>query len=210
MASRCEVRVFAPDAATAKTWADPAIAEVRRIEAKYSRYRPDSVTTQINRAAGGAHVVVDAETAALLDFAARLFEESDGRFDLTSGVLRRAWDFTARRVPSQRDLDALLPLVGWPLVEWRAPALRLPFAGMELDFGGIGKEYAADRAAELLRGAGVRHGFVNLGGDIRGVGAAPDGTPWRIGIQHPRKPDELLGSIELAEAAIATSGDYER
>jgi len=210
MASRCEVRVWAPDAATAQAWADRAIAEVRRIEAKYSRYRDDSVTTRINAAAGGAHIDVDAETAALLDFAQRLFEQSAGRFDLTSGVLRRAWDFTAQRVPAQCELDALLPLVGWALVEWHAPRLHLPFAGMELDFGGIGKEYAADRAAGELRVAGARHGFVNLGGDIRGIGAAPDGSPWRIGIQHPRTRGELLGSIELADGAIATSGDYER
>jgi thiamine biosynthesis lipoprotein len=210
MASRCEVRLFAPDAATARAWSEVAIAEVRRIEAKYSRYRDDSVTTRINAAAGGAPVNVDSETAALLEFAGRLFEESGGRFDLTSGVLRRAWDFKARCIPTQDELDALLPLVGWPLVEWRAPALRLPSAGMELDFGGIGKEYAADRAAELLRQAGARNGFVNLGGDIRGVGAAPDGTPWRIGIQHPRARTDLLGSIELADGAIATSGDYER
>ena len=210
MASRCEVRVCAPDPATARTWADLAIAEVRRIEAKFSRYRSDSVTTRINTAAGGARIDVDAETAALLDFAARLFEESGGRFDLTSGVLRRAWDFTARRLPAQRELDTLLPLVGWPLVEWNAPGLRLPYAGMELDFGGIGKEYAADRAAEILRLAGAAHGFVNLGGDVRGIGAAPEGAPWRIGIQHPRRAGELLGSIELADAGIATSGDYER
>src|SRR5262245_19147524 len=210
MASRCEVRVFAPDAATARAWAEVAIAEVRRIETKYSRYRDDSVTTRINAAAGGAPVAVDSETAALLDFAARLFEESSGRFDLTSGVLRRVWDFKARRIPAQHELDALLPLVGWPQVEWRAPAVRLLHAGMELDLGGIGKEYAADRAAELLRKAGARHGFVNLGGDIRGVGTAPDGTPWRIGIQHPRAQTDLLGSIDLADGGIATSGDYER
>src|SRR5262245_17027184 len=127
MASRCEVRVFAPDATTARAWAEVAIAEVRRIEAKYSRYRDDSVTTRINAAAGGAAVAVDSETAALLDFAGRLFEESSGRFDLTSGVLRRVWDFTARRIPAQRELDELLQLVGWPLVEWRAPAVRLPY-----------------------------------------------------------------------------------
>src|SRR5512134_3090595 len=100
MASRCEVRVCAPDPAAAHAWADIAIAEVRRIEVKYSRYRTDSVTARINAAAGAGPVAVDAETAALLDFAARLYVESDGCFDLTSGVLRRAWDFTARRVPA--------------------------------------------------------------------------------------------------------------
>jgi thiamine biosynthesis lipoprotein len=210
MASRCEVRVWAPDAATARTWADAAIAEVRRIEAKYSRYRGDSVTARINASAGGAAVEVDAETAALLEFGARLHGQSGGRFDLTSGVLRRAWDFTAERVPDQRELAALLPLVGWSIVDWRPPQLRMPYAGMELDFGGIGKEYAADRAAGALQAAGARHGFVDLGGDLRGVGGAPDGTPWRVGIRHPRVAGALLGSIELTTGAVATSGDYER
>lgn len=210
MGSRCEVRVCAPDAAAARALADLAIDEVRRIEAKYSRYRGDSVTGRINASAGSGYIDVDTETGSLLDFAARLFDESAGRFDLTSGVLRRAWDFTARRLPAQRDLETLLALVGWSRVQWKAPRLRLPLVGMEIDFGGIGKEYAADRAAGVLRAAGARHGFVNLGGDIRGLGAAPDGTPWSIGIQHPRARAELLGSIELTDAAIATSGDYER
>ena len=123
MASHCEVRVYAPDEATARHWSDAAIAEVRRIEAKYSRYRDDSVTTAINRAAGGAAITVDAETAGLLDFAAVLHAQSDGAFDLTSGVLRRAWDFKSGRVPSQAALDQLLQRVGWSRLEWNSPTL---------------------------------------------------------------------------------------
>ncbi len=211
MASRCEVRVFAPDEATARGWADAAIAEVRRIEAKFSRYRDDSVVAAINRAAGADAVEVDDETAALLDFAATLHASSGGLFDLTSGVLRRAWDFQAQRVPAQHELDALLPLVGWHRVEWKRPALRLPVPGMQIDLGGIGKEYAADRAAAALEQHGARRGFVNLGGDVRGFGARADGTPWRIGIQHPRRAGgSLIGSIEVTRGAVATSGDYER
>jgi thiamine biosynthesis lipoprotein len=211
MASRCEIRVCAPDEAQARAWTEAAIAEVRRIEAKYSRYRADSVTARINGAAGGAALEVDDETAALLDFAARLYEQSGGLFDLTSGVLRRAWDFTARRVPQQEELDALRPLIGWSQVEWRRPRLRLPRAGMEIDFGGIGKEYAADRAAAAMQAHGARRGFVNLGGDVRAFGPQPDGRPWSIGIQHPRAAaGTTIGAIEVARGAVATSGDYER
>ena len=140
MASRNEIRLLAPDEATARAWAQAAIDEVRRIEAKYSRYRDDSVITRINRAAGRETIEVDDETTALLDFAAHLHRESGGLFDLTSGVLRRVWDFKARRVPAQSELDALLPLMGWSQVQWQRPALRLPRVGMELDLGGIGKE----------------------------------------------------------------------
>lgn len=217
MASRCEVRLVCDDDAQAERgaqqWAQAAIDEVRRIERKYSRYIDDSVTTRINRSAGAAPVELDVETAALLDFGAALWAQSGGRFDLTSGVLRRAWRFDAPVLPTQAALDALLPQVGWSHVDWDPVSrrLRLPQPGVEIDFGGIGKEYAADRAAAALQAAGARHGFVNLGGDVRAIGAAPDGTPWRIGIQHPRgAAGETLGAFDLADGALATSGDYER
>jgi thiamine biosynthesis lipoprotein len=211
MASRCEVRVYAPDMAAARKWTDAAIAEVRRIETKYSRYRDDSVTTAINRAAGGDATPLDDETAALLDFGARLHEQSGGLFDLTSGVLRRAWDFKAGRLPTEADLAALLPLIGWSKVEWQGGRVRLPRPGMEIDFGGIGKEYAADRAATRMAELGAQHGLVNLGGDVRIVGPQPDGEAWRVGVQDPRgAPGVAIAALPVAAGAMATSGDYER
>ena len=210
MASRCEVRVYARDEATARAWAEAAIGEVRRIERKFSRYRDDSVTAAINRSAGAAPVDVDDETAALLDFGARLHTASGGAFDLTSGVLRRAWDFRSGRVPAQHEIEALLTLIGWSKVEWERPRLRLPQPGMEIDFGGIGKEYAADRAAAAMQAHGARRGFVNLGGDVRAFGPQPDGRPWSIGIQHPRDPKDIIAWIRLSDQSVATSGDYEK
>lgn len=188
-----------------------AINEVRRIEAVYSRYRADSVVSRINAAAGGSEAVfVDGETASLLNFAAQLHAASDGLFDITSGVLRRVWDFRAKRVPSDADLQQLLPLIGWAHVEWTGQAIRLPHAGMEVDFGGFGKEYAADRAMSVLYANGQRHGYVNLGGDIRVLGPRADGGAWRFGIQHPRQEEGTIASVELRDGALATSGDYER
>ena len=188
-----------------------AISEVRRIETKYSRYRPDSIVSRINAAAGsGTALAVDDETAGLLDFAAHLHALSDGLFDITSGVLRRAWDFRAAVVPDSARLHALLPLLGWPLVRWREHRIELPRAGMEIDFGGFGKEYAADRAATLLQQHGVAHGMVNLGGDIRLVGPRPGGAVWSLGIQHPRDAKRMLATLMLGTGALATSGDYER
>ena len=210
MASHCEVRVYAADESAARRWSDAAIAEVRRIETKYSRYRDDSATTAINRAAGGAGISVDAETASLLDFATQLHAQSDGAFDLTSGVLRRAWDFKAQRVPSQAALDKLLPRVGWSKVEWHPPQLAL-CAEMEIDFGGIGKEYAADRAAAIAVEAGAEHGLINLGGDVRVIGPHADGSPWRIAVQDPRgEPGSTIAYLNVPHGAMATSGDYER
>lgn len=215
MASRCEIRLDGLDADRAQALAALAIDEVRRIERKFSRYRDDSVVGRINRAAGAAPVACDAETGHLLDYADALYRASDGRFDITAGVLRRAWDFRRPAPPAQAAIDAVLGLIGWPRVERDGDAVRLPLPGMELDFGGFGKEYAADRAATLLLDAIVAAGaapagLVNLGGDLRVIGPRADGRPWRIAIQHPRDPRSAVAAIDVARGALATSGDYER
>jgi thiamine biosynthesis lipoprotein len=212
MASRHELHIWTADRAQADRAARAAIADVLRIEAKYTRYRDTSVTSAINRNAGGGAVAIDAETAALLRYADRCHGLSEGRFDLTSGVLRHAWDFKRQppRLPSDAEVAALLERVGWPRVEWGEHSIRLPRIGMELDFGGIGKEYAADRAALILRDYGIARALVNLAGDVRVIGARPDGTPWRVGIQHPRDPAAVVATVEIVDGAVATSGDYER
>jgi thiamine biosynthesis lipoprotein len=212
MASTHELVLGADDEAHAGRAADAAIADVARIEAKYSRYRDTSVVAAINRAAGDAAVAIDAETAALMRYADACHTASRGRFDITSGVLRRAWDFkrTPARVPSPSEVDALRTLVDWPSVAWDERTVRLPRAGMEIDLGGIGKEYAADRVATIAIDAGIAHGYVNLAGDVRVWGGRPDGAPWRVGIRHPRADDASIGGIEIADGAVATSGDYER
>ena len=210
MASRCEIRVAAADESAAKALAQSAATEVWRIQAKYSRYQAGSVVSRINAEAGQEWVACDDETLALLDFANTLFGTSDGLFDITSGVLRRAWNFRKALLPSQETLQGLCQLVDWRSVQRQGRRVRLPKAGMELDFGGFGKEYAADCAAALLQAQGVRHGYVNLAGDISVLGPQPTGQPWAIGIQNPRERNSLIASIAVSSGAIATSGDYER
>jgi thiamine biosynthesis lipoprotein len=139
-----------------------------------------------------------------------LHRESGGLFDISSGVLRKAWDFKSALLPSPDRLREALALVGWAQVALEEDRVRLPRAGMELDFGGFGKEYAADRAASLLIDAGFAHGYVNLGGDIRLLGPTPIGEPWRLGIAHPRQPGAVAMGVDVASGALATSGDYER
>jgi thiamine biosynthesis lipoprotein len=104
----------------------------------------------------------------------------------------------------------LVALVAWSSVEWSPTSIRLPRAGMEIDFGGIGKEYAADRAAAICAEAGIAHGLVNLGGDVRAIGPRADGTPWRVGIRDPRRAGAAIAAVPVAAGALATSGDYER
>jgi len=213
MGSTCRLRIAGraagrPDALRALAAAE---AEVRRIEQRYSRYREDSVVSRINAAAGSpAWIPLDEEDAALLRFADQLHRASDGLFDISSGVLRRVWDFKAGRRPRPEALAEVLPLIDWGAVEIDATGIRLPRAGMELDFGGIGKEYAADRAASVLRDAGLEHGYVNLGGDLRLLGPMANGQPWRLGIAHPRQPGAVATGVDMAQGALATSGDYER
>ncbi len=210
MASVCELVVCAPDEPTADNWARAAVAEVHRIEAKFSRYKPDTVVSRINANAGGAPVDCDEETWTLLDRAADLHRLSGGLFDITSGVLGQVWDFKAKKCPSVDELAPVVALVGWERVDRKNQTIRLPKVGMQLDFGGFGKEYAADRAASVLQDLGVEHGYVNLAGDMRFVGPKPDGTPWTIGIRHPRKENSVLATIPMQTGGLATSGDYER
>lgn len=211
MGSPCEIQFYAASPAEARRVAALAIADVRRLEALYSRYREDSLLSQINRvAAAGGSLEVDEETAGLLNYAAACYEQSGGLFDITSGILRRAWRFDAGQLPDARDIDALLEKVGWQRLRWQPPRLAFPEPGLEIDFGGLVKEYAVDRAATLCWQAGVRHGSINLGGDIKIIGPHPDGSPWRIGIRHPRQPDGVLQTLPLYQGGMASSGDYER
>jgi thiamine biosynthesis lipoprotein len=210
MGCGCEVVAACTGKALALSAAEAAIQEVTRIEQKYSRYNPDSVVSMINAQAGIGSVACDRETFILLRFAAALFERSNGLFDATSGVLRRAWDFNKPELPEKTVLDGLLELVGWDKVEYDDSAVRLAHMGMQIDLGGIGKEYASDRAAELLHEKGVRHGYVNMGGDIRVVGPKPDGEAWTIGVRDPQCTEKMFASIPLHSGALATSGDYER
>lgn len=212
MAAEHELQLHADDEALARRAATAAIADVRRIEAKYSRYRDDSVTTRINRASGREAVSIDSETAALLRYADQCFRLSDGRFDITSGVLRRIWRFDATppRVPSIDELASIKHLIDWSRVRWTEHDITLPEAGMEIDFGGVGKEYAVDRAATICSAHGIRHALLNFGGDVRAFGGQPDGSTWSVGIRDPRRHDRAIAVLEVHSGAVATSGDYER
>lgn len=211
MGSPCELQLWGPSRDALRPHARACLDEILRLERKYSRYREDSLASRINRSAGDSlGIEVDEETAALLDFAQTAHRESGGRFDPTSGVLRRVWRFDSGRLPDPEALEATRALVGWSQLRWERPRLILPKAGMELDFGGFVKEYAADRAAALCRARGLVSGMVDLGGDLAVVGAHPDGRPWSVGIRHPRHPDRAIARIPLAAGGLATSGDYER
>jgi FAD:protein FMN transferase len=210
MGGPCEVLIDTRDRATGEALVAIAADEAWRIERKFSRYRDDSVVQRLNTS-GGKPVRVDAETALLLDYAVACWESSDGLFDITSGVLRQAWKFDGgSRVPDPDLVASLLERVGWQRVLWDGETLTLP-AGMEIDLGGIGKEYAVDRAAIRLREQTAQAVLVNFGGDLFASAPRRGNRPWAVGIDDPAKTGEAaVARLELRQGGLATSGDARR
>lgn len=236
MGSPCDLKIYAANASQAAEALQAAQLRIQTLEQKYSRYQPDTITSRINHAAGnGAWIPLDNETYQLFRLAQQGFDLSDGLFDITSGILRRVWDFRQGVLPEAKALAEILPRIGWdqvqlkrsgcsvassaqkeveaPNVEPDAPAgwsVRLPQVGMEIDFGGLVKEYAADAATTVLRSHGVAHGIVDLGGDLSVIGPHPQNGAWPIGVRDPRAPARAIGRLHVDTGGLATSGDYER
>jgi FAD:protein FMN transferase len=213
MGGENEIVVVSDDRQHAATALEAAASEVMRIQDKYSRYRNDdsSIIHRINsRAGNGEWIELDEETKFLFGVAQQFYAKSDSCFDITSGVLRKIWDLKKQIVPTQAEVDAIMPLVGWDKVDIESHRIRLTRPGMELDFGGFGKEYAADRAADILRKLGITSGFVNLGGDLSAVGPQPNGEAWPVGVENPTKAGAILARIGLSQGGLTTSGNAQK
>lgn len=209
MASPCELLIDTHDKALAMKMGDIAAREAWRIEDKYSRYDHNSLCSQINSKAGEA-VKIDDETFKLLEFANQCYEISEGAFDISSGVLRKAWRFDGSdNVPSQQKIKALLKFVGWNKVNYSAKTILIQ-KGMEIDFGGLGKEYAVDRTALLLGELANIPFLVNYGGDLAANGTRLNNESWQVGIEHPSFKNNKASVVTLKKGAIATSGDANR
>lgn len=209
MGGPCEILVDTDDGELAGALLKTAAWEAWRIEQKFSRYRKDNIVRQIN-AGSGKTVKVDEETARLLDFAGECHELSGGMFDVTSGVLRRAWKFDgSNRLPEPEVVQSLLPLVGWHKVVWEKPLITLP-TGMEIDLGGIGKEYAVDRTLLLARGENDSAILINFGGDIYTGGVRENGLPWSVGVEGLSGENGTGRLLKISKGGLATSGDSRR
>jgi thiamine biosynthesis lipoprotein len=201
----------AAHAASARAACQTVEGLLRDLETRYSRYRENSLISQINRLAGtGTLTPVDEETLALLEFCGRLWEQSHGLFDPTAGILRQVWDFSSGRQGDVSELPDLLAKVDWSKLVQSAQGVGLRDVGMELDLGGIVKEYGADKAAQSLRNHGFNHALIELAGDVVAVGSKTSGAPWHVGITDPEAPSKTLVTIELTNCALATSGNYQR
>lgn len=210
MACPCEVLIFTDKKKLADKITQIAFTEAIRIEHKFSRYRKDNIIYKINNA-NGKTISVDDETADLLDFADQCFQLSDGKFDITSGVLREAWKFDGSdNIPSQQKIDAAKSKVGWNKVSWQRTDIKLQ-AGMEIDLGGLGKEYAVNQASQLIQPLIEKGVLINFGGDIFSPGSIDQSQPWIIGIDDSQHTgSKTKGEIKLNRGGLATSGDARR
>ncbi len=210
MACPCEILVETNDLALSTELTQLAFAEARRIEHKFSRYRKDNIIHTINSSHGEC-ITVDDETALMLNFAEQCYELSEGKFDVTSGILRAVWKFDGSdNLPSQKNIISLLPYIGWNKVSWQSPIICLP-EQMEIDLGGIGKEYAVDSSVKLLSEKTAHSFLVNYGGDIACAKPRSHEQPWVIGVDDPANTGEAsAGAISLFQGGLATSGDARR
>jgi thiamine biosynthesis lipoprotein len=212
MGTACTIHIQATSEAVSQQAAALAAREIYRLELCYSRYDRESYLSRLNTIAhDGGSLEVDPETATLIDRAFELYHLSGGLFDITSGVLRRGWNDTVRTIPDVASINALLEITGLQRINWRNPVLSFPTPGMQIDFGGIVKEYAADCACAILSCFdGVISAMVELGGDISVTGRMCDGEGWNVAIRDPRNRNGVLAVVTLQQGGLATSGDYER
>ena len=213
LGTRCEVQYVCADDNNARAFEAEVVNWVTAFEAKYSRFRPDSLVSRINAAAGCDWVPVDAEMEQFLDLSGSLYQLTQGVLDVTALPLMRLWDYRAAqpRIPSEAEITAAKRLVGFQKIQRKSGLVRLPEAGMALDFGGWGKEYAVDIAAQIARKHGIVNALVDFGHDLFAMGASPGKPAWHIGLEDPARPGEACwSSLAARDVGVASSGDYIR
>lgn len=207
MASDCEVLIETQSFDLAHEVTHAVATEAKRIESKFSRYDSNSVIGRINTSKGNL-TRVDGETANLIDFANTLYELSEAAFDITTGSLGKLWNFNGTdQVPDAESIANHMAMVGWHKASWNTPHLTLP-VGMAIDFGGIGKEYAVDKAFEIASQIIDAAFLINFGGDLRANTAPSKLGTWSIGMNATKNSASTV--IGIKSGALATSGDANR
>jgi thiamine biosynthesis lipoprotein len=211
MGTRCTVEVWSEDRARGEAAIDAVFADMRRIDALMSTYKPDSEVSRVNANAGKAPVPVSAELFALLETAQHYSGISSGAFDITYASVGYLYDYRAHQKPDDAAIGAALASVDYRQLKLDRAARTVAFGrpGMRIDLGGIAKGHAVDRGIDILKARGLAHAMVSAGGDTR-VAGDRFGKPWVVGIRHPDRRDEVVLRIPLEDAAFSTSGDYER
>lgn len=211
MGTRIAVEVWHEDAAAAEAAIEAVIAEMHRIDALMSTYKPESQLSRVNREAAAGPVTVAPELARLVARALEFSRMSGGAFDITYASVGYLYDYRAGKHPSDAEIAAALPAISWHhvVVDSSATTIRFLKPGVRIDLGGIAKGHAVDSCIALLEARGIRNATVTAGGDSRILGDRR-GRPWIVGIRHPDDRERVVARIPIEDAAISTSGDYER
>lgn len=211
MGTRIVVEVWSEDKEKGNACIDAVLDEMRRIDADMSTYKPDSELSRVNAEATKHPVKISRELFDLLKQAIEFSTLTEGAFDITYASVGYLYDFRKHQRPDEKQIAAALPGVNYRHLEFDAKNLTVKFQrpGMRIDLGGIAKGYAVDRGIEILKARGIQHGLVTAGGDSRILGDR-FGKPWVVGIRHPDDETKVIAKLPLVDAALSTSGDYER
>ncbi len=211
MGTRIAVELWATDQASGNAAIDAVLAEMRRVDAAMSTYKPTSELSQVNREAALGPVKITDELFALLETSLQYSRDTDGAFDITYASVGYMYDFKVRKRPDESSIRQALPAIDYRhvLLDPKARTIRFKRSGVRVDLGGIGKGHAVDRGIQVLQSRGITRALVTAGGDSRIIGDR-FGNPWVVGIRHPDRKDEVIAKIPLEDAALSTSGDYER
>jgi len=212
MSTPVNLAFVTPAASVAEEFQRSAIDWIARFESRYSRFLPESIVGQINAGGGGDWLELDEDADRLLSICGEMHRLTRGVFDAAALPLLRIWDWKTDppRIPSESAILAALEISGWHKVQRRPRGIRLPIAGMGIDLGGIGKEFAVDQLVSMARERGISDLMIDIGQDIRVVGHPPGKDAWYIGLEEPDHPGNCWTALRLTDQAVATSGDYFR
>ena len=211
MGTRIVVELWADKTADGNDAIEAVIAEMRRVDTAMSTYKPTSEVSIVNAEAARHPVKIGEELFELLTTALEYSKITEGAFDITYASVGYLYDFRAHVHPTEQQIEKALPGINYRhvLLDAKNRTVKFSQPGVRIDLGGIGKGHAVDQGIKILQSRGIQHALVTAGGDSRIIGDR-FGKPWIIGIRHPDRKDEVIARIPLEDAALSTSGDYER
>jgi len=211
MGTRIVVELWADNREQGDAAVAAVLDEMRRVDQDMSTYKPTSEVSRVNAAAAQGAVKVTPELFELLTDALEYSRITDGAFDITYASVGYMYDFRRHVRPDEAQIEKALPAIDYRhvLLDPKARTVKFSQPGVRIDLGGIGKGHAVDQGIKILQARGIQHALVTAGGDSRIIGDR-FGKPWVVGIRHPDRKEEVIARIPLEDAAISTSGDYER
>jgi FAD:protein FMN transferase len=212
MGTLVEISIYEKDADLAQLSIKKAFDEMQRMEGLMSTHISTSEVSRINQSAGLQPVSVSPEVLEVINRSLFWAKQTSGALDISIGPVHELWNFDNDHptLPDKNTLEQKLQKVDYKNIQIKNETVFLKEKGMRLHLGAIAKGYAVDRAINILQESNIHHAFINAGGDLKAIGKRPDQTAWKIGLQHPRKPESILASFSLSGKAIATSGDYQK